>query len=158
MMGERSPLWHTNARGVFFGLSLSTPRAALIRAIMEGAAFALKHNVDVAEQAGVVFNELRSVGGAARSTLWNQIKADVLGLPVLLPETAIGAPFGDAALVGMGLALYPDVRRWVEQTVKIRARFEPDPNRHARYQKIYPIFRSIYEHLRPDFDCAALTY
>ena len=52
MMGERSPLWHTNARGVFFGLSLATPKAALVRAILEGAAFALRHNVEVAARAG----------------------------------------------------------------------------------------------------------
>ena len=48
MMGERSPLWHSNARGVFFGLSLATPRAALVRAILEGTAFALRHNVETA--------------------------------------------------------------------------------------------------------------
>ena len=76
---------------MFFGLSLATPKAALIRAILEGTAFALRHNVDVGRAAGVQISEIRSVGGGARSKLWNQIKADVLGLPVLLPETSVGA-------------------------------------------------------------------
>jgi xylulokinase len=155
MMGERSPVWHTNARGVFFGLSLASTRAAMIRAILEGAAFALRHNVEVAEQAGVRLIEVRSVGGGARSALWCQIKADILGLPVLLPEASVGAPFGDAILVGMGLGLYPDVLQSVRQLVKVKKRYEPNRENHERYQRIYPVFRSIYEHLRDDFDHAA---
>jgi xylulokinase len=152
MAGERSPLWHTNARGVFFGLSLSTPKAALIRAILEGTAFALCHNVELAGRAGIRLSEIRSVGGGARSHLWNQIKADVLGIPVSLPEAAVGAPFGDAVLAGMGLGLYPDVRRALRDMVKMRTRFEPNMENHSRYQETYRIFRRLYEHLRNDFD------
>ena len=69
MMGERSPLWHTNARGVSFGLSLATPKAALVRWILEGAAFALRHNMEVAMRAGAEVREVRSVGGCSRSDL-----------------------------------------------------------------------------------------
>ena len=155
MMGERAPLWHTNARGVFFGVSLSTQKAAFIRAILEGTAFALRHNVDVARKAGVTLNEIRSVGGGTRSALWNQIKADVLGVPVLLPKASVGAPFGDAVLVGMGLGLYPDVSQSLRQMVKLQTRYEPDADIHARYSQIYPIFRIIYEQLRDVFDRAA---
>lgn len=155
MMGERSPIWHTNARGVFFGLSLATPRAALIRAILEGTAFALRHNVKTAQQAGVTLNEIRSVGGGTRSNLWNQIKADVLGLPILLPQVSVGAAFGSAVLVGVGLGLYPDVRRTLHEMVQLVARYEPDPDNHALYQELYQVFRSIYESLRENFDRAA---
>jgi xylulokinase len=158
MMGERSPIWHTNARGVFFGLSLATPRAALIRAILEGTAFALQHNVKTAQQAGVTLNEIRSVGGGTRSSLWNQIKADVLGLPILLPQVSVGAAFGSAVLVGMGLGLYPDVRRTLHEMVQLGARYEPDPDNHALYQELYHVFRSIYESLREDFDRAAAIW
>ncbi|GAB4536718.1 MAG: xylulokinase [Anaerolineae bacterium] len=158
MMGERSPIWHTNARGVFFGLSLDTPRAALIRAILEGTAFALQHNVKTAQQAGVTLNEIRSVGGGTRSSLWNQIKADVLGLPILLPQVSVGAAFGSAVLVGMGLGLYPDVRRTLHEMVQPGARYEPDPDNHALYQELYQVFRSIYESLREDFDRAAAIW
>jgi len=158
MAGERSPLWHTNARGVFFGLSLSTPKAALIRAILEGTAFALCHNVEVAGRAGIRLSEIRSVGGGTRSALWNQIKADVLGTPVHLPEAPVGAPFGDAVLAGMGLGLYPDIRRALRDMVRVKTRFEPNLENHSKYQDIYRIFRKLYEHLRNDFDeMAALT-
>lgn len=155
MMGERSPLWHTNARGVFFGLSLATPKGALVRAILEGTAFALLHNAEVAGRAGIHITELRSVGGGTRSALWNQIKADVLGIPILLPEASVGASFGDAILAGMGLGLYPDVQRVLANMVKIKTRYEPNPENHSRYQAVYKIYRNLYEHLRKDFDDAA---
>ena len=152
MMGERSPVWHTNARGVFFGLSLATHKAALVRSILEGAAFALRHNLEVAVRAGAEVREMRSVGGCSRSDLWNQIKADVLGLPVLLPRTSVGSPFGDAILAGMGAGVYPDVRKSLAEMVQLDRRFEPDRANHERYSEIYQVYRDIYEHLRGDFD------
>jgi xylulokinase len=155
MMGERSPLWHTNARGVLFGLSLSTTKVAVTRAILEGTAFALRHNVEVATRAGIKLTEVRSVGGGTRSALWNQIKADVLGLPISLPEASVGAPFGDALLAGIGLGIYPDILGAAREKVRIKTRYEPDQRTHELYREFYGVFRSIYEHLRGDFDQAA---
>jgi xylulokinase len=157
MMGERSPLWHTNARGVFFGLSLATGKAALVRSILEGAAFALRHNVEVAARAGAEVLEMRSVGGCARSDLWNRIKADVLGLPVLLPRTSVGSPFGAAIIAGMGAGAFPDVRNSLSEMIRIGRRFEPNQANHERYTEIYGLFRNIYDHLKGDFDRAAIT-
>ena len=155
MMGERSPLWHTNARGVFFGLSLATRKAALTRSILEGAAFALRHNVEVAVRAGAEVREMRSVGGCSRSDLWNQIKADVLGLPLLLPRTSVGSPFGAAILAGMGAGAFPDVRKSLLEMIRLDRRFEPNHANHERYSRIYQVFRDIYCHLKDDFDRAA---
>ena len=155
MMGERSPLWHTNARGVFLGLSLATRKAALTRSILEGTAFALRHNVEVAAGAGAEVREMRSVGGCSRSDLWNQIKADVLGLPVLLPRTSVGSPFGAAILAGMGAGAFPDVRKSLIEMVKLELRFEPNQANHERYSRIYRVFRDIYAHLKDDFDRAS---
>jgi xylulokinase len=157
MMGERSPLWHTNARGVFFGLSLATGKAALVRSILEGAAFALRHNVEVAASAGAEVREMRSVGGCSRSDVWNQIKADVLGMPVLIPRTSVGSPFGAAILAGMGAGVFPDVRKSLVEMVHLDKRFEPNPANHEKYTRIYRVFRDIYEHLKADFDGAAAT-
>jgi xylulokinase len=158
MMGERSPLWHTHARGVLFGLSLSTSRGAVIRSILEGAAFALRHNLHIARQAGVHTREVRSVGGGTRSALWNQIKADVLGLPVMLPRASIGAPFGDAMLVGMGLGLYSDILGTLNQIVHVRTIYEPNSDNHALYSELYQVYRNLYHHLREDFDQTAAIF
>ena len=98
---------------------------------------------------------MRSVGGCSRSDLWKQIKADVLGLPVLLPRTSVGSPFGAAILAGMGTGAFPDVRKSLREMIQLDRRFEPDPANHERYTEIYRVFRDIYDHLKGDFDRAA---
>ena len=144
-VGERAPIWHTQARGVLFGLSLATPKAALIRAILEGTAFALRHNVDVARAAPVSLAKyVRSAAGHA-AIYGIRFQADVLGLPVLLPETSVGAPFGDAVLVGMGTGDYSDVSQTLREVVRIRNRYEPNLAAHCRYTDLYGVFRSIYD-------------
>ena len=158
LLGERSPLWLTEARGVFFGLTLATPRAALIRAILEGTSFALRHNIETARAAGAELHELRSVGGGAKSALWCQIKADVLGVPVALPQAAGGAPFGAALLVALGAGLIPDLASMVRDTVRIERVFEPNTQRHARYSDIYALYRDLSQHLRADFIRAAAVF
>lgn len=79
MAGERSPIWNSNARGVFFGVSYDKTRAHFIRAMMEGVGFSLLHNLRTAEEANAYVQELISVGGAANSRVWTQIKADITG-------------------------------------------------------------------------------
>ena len=76
-------------------------------------------------------------------------------MPVILPQVSVGAAFGSAVLVGMGLGRYPDVGRTLDEMVGFRARYEPDQDNHALYQKLYQVFRSIYASLREDFDRAA---
>jgi xylulokinase len=152
MMGERSPIWDSDARGVFLGLTLASGRGALARAVLEGAAFAVRHNVEVARAAGIPVGELRSVGGGARSRLWSQIKADAVGVPVLLPETTLGAPFGDAALACVAAGLHADVGGLVS-TVRVRERFEPGEA--ERYDAPYAVYRSAYESLRGEFRALA---
>jgi xylulokinase len=150
MMGERSPIWDSDARGVFLGLTLASGRGALVRAVLEGSAFALRHNLEVAAEAGIAVGELRSVGGGARSRLWSQIKADVTGIPVSLPETSIGAPFGDAALAAVAAGLHADVRGLVG-TIRVRERFEPRADARPRYDELYGVYRGAYEALRGQF-------
>ena len=111
--------------------------------------------MEVAARAGAEVREMRSVGGCSRSDLWNQIKADVLGLPVLLPRTSVGSPFGAAIIAGMGAGAFPDVRNSLSEMVQIGRRFEPNQANHERYSEIYQVFRNIYEHLKGDFDQAA---
>ena len=154
MMGERSPIWDSHARGVFLGLTLASSRGALVRAVLEGTAFAVRHNVEVAAATGIEVAELRSVGGAARSRLWSQIKADVIGVPVLLPETSIGAPFGDAALAAVAAGLHADVGELI-RTVRVRERFEPRPDVAERYAQVYGVYRRTYVALRHEFRALA---
>jgi xylulokinase len=152
MMGERSPIWNTGARGVLSGLSLGTTKGAIVRAILEGSAFALRHNLEVAASAGLAVDSIRSVGGGARSKLWNQIKADVLGRTILLPESAVGAAYGSALLAGVAAGLLPGSGKAFARRVRIKERFEPDNENYQRYTDLYAVFRNSYEKLKPCFD------
>ncbi len=86
MAGERSPLWSNVARGTFFGLSYSSTRADILRAIMEGCAFAVYDNLDITQSHNVNVTEFLGSGGASNSPEWCQIKADVYGLPFVVAK------------------------------------------------------------------------
>jgi xylulokinase len=157
MMGERSPIWHTNARGVFFGLSLTTTPAMMFRAVLEGTAFALAHNVEIAKKSGIKIEEIRSIGGGSKSELWNQIKADVLGMPIAILKDSSGAAVGDAYLAGIGSGVFTDIRSTLANTVVIENRYQPDSKAHTYYQERYARYRSLYESVRQEFDQSAAS-
>jgi len=127
----------------------------MVRAILEGVSFALRHNMDVAISAGAEIREVRCVGGCSRSDVWNQIKADVLGRPFLLPRHPIGAAFGDAILAGVGAGVFVDIRKCLREMVQIERRFEPNQSNHERYMSIYSLFLKLYQDLKEDFDLLA---
>lgn len=151
LYGERSPIWDSDARGVFFGLSLATQKADLVRAIMEGAAFGLRHNVEAAATGGFPLARLACVGGGSRSAIWNQIKADVLNRPLHLPAAATGAPLGDAIVAAAAVGLYPSVEDAVVGMVQRGAIYQPQPAVARRYDALYPVYRGLYPALKESF-------
>lgn len=151
MYGERSPIWDSHARGVFFGLSLATQKADLVRAILEGAAYGLRHNVEVAQAAGFDPVTLACVGGGARSALWNQIKADVLNRPIRLPEAPAGAAMGDAVVAAVAAGIYPSLEAAVAAMVTYGQSYQPDPANAAGYDALYQVYRKLYPQLRDLF-------
>ncbi len=151
MYGERSPIWDTDARGVLFGLSLATRKADIVRAIMEGAAYGLRHNVEAAVAGGFDPHTLACVGGGARSGVWNQIKADILQRPIVLPAASSGAAMGDAIVAAAAAGLYPSVEDAVAHMVTQGATYHPRPEHAALYDELYAIFRDLYPTLRPNF-------
>lgn len=157
MYGERSPIWDSDARGVFFGLSLATQKADLVRAIMEGAAFGLRHNVEVAAAGGFAATQLACVGGGARSAVWNQIKADVLNRPLHLPQAATGAPLGDAMVAAVGAGLYPSVEAAVAAMVQKGVEYQPRAEYTQRYDALYRIYVDLYPALKTQFKQLALV-
>lgn len=143
LSGERSPLWDADARGAFVGLTLTTDRGQLYRAVMEGVAFALRHNLEVAASAGAEVAELLAIGGAARSPLWMQIKADVTGVPITASANENATPLGAAMLAALGTdggTVDDLVDRWVQRGVS----YPPDPGAAARYDRLYNIYAGLY--------------
>jgi xylulokinase len=143
LLGERSPLWDADARGAFVGLTLATGRAQIYRAVMEGVAFALRHNLDVAAGAGAEVAELLAIGGATKSPLWMQIKADVTGVPLSVSANENATPLGAAMLAAIGTgggAVEDLVDRWVHRGVS----YTPDPAATARYDQLFAIYAGLY--------------
>lgn len=143
LMGERSPIWDPRARGVFAGLSLAHTRGHLYRAVLEGLAYALRHNLEAARQAGYrVEGEMRAVGGGARSPLWMQILADATGYPVRAVPEGGEAALGSAmvAALGLGWARAEELPTWVEglaQRVFLPGDGGPYQEGYTRYLELY---------------------
>ena len=136
----RSPIFDPRARGGIFGLTLSHGRGHLYRAVLEGAAYEVRHNLEVMEAAGVAPEHLTAVGGGTKSGLWTQLVSDVTGLRQVIPAVTIGASYGDAMLAGMGAGLVAADARWNAPGETLR----PDARARARYDELYRVYRSLY--------------
>jgi xylulokinase len=148
LAGERSPIWDARAKGVFFGLDYTKTRAHLVRACMEAVAYALRHNLDTAGEAGAAPATLRAMGGAANSRVWTQIKADITGKRIVVPASDTATTWGAALLAGVGTGLYADFARAVDQTVTVRREHAPDAGLADVYARGYAAYRALYENLR----------
>lgn len=148
LAGERSPIWDTDAKGVFYGIDFSKTRAHFARAVMEGVAYSLRHNLETAKQAGARAETLRAMGGAANSRLWMQIKADVTGKRIAVPSADTATALGAAVLAGVGTGVYADFEDAVKRTITIRREFVPDTDRAAAYAEGYAVYRGLYESLK----------
>lgn len=150
-LGERSPIWDSDARGVLLGLSMSTSRADVVRAILEGTAYGLNHNLEEMRNLGLRFPTLKVVGGGALGRTWNQIKADVTGLAVEVPAEARGATVGSALVAAAGVGILPDLAAGVRARYRAGETVSPDPARHALYQGYYRLYRRMYPALVETF-------
>ena len=148
MAGERSPIWDPHAKGVFYGLDFGKTKGHMIRSCMEGVAYSLKHNLDIACNAGAYVKELIAVGGSANSELWMQIKSDVTGKPLIVPRSDTAATLGAAILAGVGAGVYADFEDGVSRTVTVARRYEPNLANHKNYKKNYDIYIGLYEALK----------
>lgn len=147
MAGERTPLWSSLPRGVFFGLTYSTTRADMLRAIMEGCAFAVYDNLQIAEEHGVKIEEFLGSGGATQSTVWCQIKADIYGKPFVIARRPDGGEGGHDlglfALTACGIGLTGSISETITSLLPNRQIFEPSMVNHAMYEELFQVYRAV---------------
>ena len=148
MSGERSPIWDKRAKGVYFGLDYAKTRSDIIRATMEGVAFALLHNIQTAEEVRAYITDMNSVGGSANSDVWMRIKSDVTGKPMRVPVSDTATTMGAAMLAGMSAGIYKNYREAIDSTIQVKAAYEPDMRNHEEYQKYYAVYLELYEKLK----------
>lgn len=149
LAGERSPLWDPTARGAFVGLTLQHGRAHLTRAILEAAALAIRHVAEPIQGAGVGVTAMRACGGPAHSETWNQIKADVTGFVVEVPHVLETAVLGAAIVAAVGVGAHPDLPAAIRSMTSIDRRLEPDPARHAVYDRVYRAYVELHPAIAP---------
>ncbi|MFX0577559.1 FGGY-family carbohydrate kinase [Nocardia nepalensis] len=137
--GERTPLFDPDARGIIAGLTLGHGRAELYRAVLEGIAYGVRHNLEAMTAAGGQARRPVAVGGGTKGGLWTQIVTDVTGLPQQLPADTVGACLGDALLAAVAVGV--DTAGWNPVIGVV----EPDPQRGALYAAYYRRYREMYE-------------
>ncbi len=149
LAGERWPLFDPLARGAFVGLTLHHGRGHLARAVLEAAAYAIRHVAAPARSAGLPFTELHVTGGTAASRLWNGIKADVLDVEVVVPRVAEASLVGAAILGAVGAGGHPDVRAGIGAMVHMAERIAPASTGVATYDRAFAVYEELHARLVP---------
>lgn len=142
--GSGTPTFDTVSRGAILGLTFNTTRVELAKALLEGLTYELRLNLDLLQAGGVAIDELRAIGGGARSDVWLQLKADITGIPVVAPEVTDAAAWGAALLAGHGVGVFPDLAAAAARSVRLTWRFAPDVARAAAYAERYALYREVY--------------
>lgn len=151
LAGERTVLWNAQARGTIFGLSVRHTKGHLVRAFMEGVAYALYDNYrlmlenGIKANAPIILNE-----GGAKSKLWRRIITDVFNVPTAFVENRVGAPYGDAILAGVSAGVFKDFTI-AKEKVNYIDYMEPDPEAHKMYMEYFEIYHRLYDHLKDDY-------
>ena len=144
LMGERSPINDTNARGTFLGMTMDTTRADLTQAVLEGVAFAIRDSVEVARSLGIDIRSSKICGGGARSPLWKKMIANILNVELECLECEQGPGMGGAMLAMVACGAYETVQAACDAIVRVASRVTPEPELAARYEKRYWQFQKIY--------------
>lgn len=144
-LGEKTPINDPGARGAFIGLHLGHERGHLFRAVLEAIAFGFRHHVDVLVERGHPPRRVRVTNGGARSAVWPQVTADVLGMPLERLAVVGGSAVGAAFAAGMGVGAFSDwkeIERFVEVTEVV------EPHEHEAYEDPYRRYRALYPALK----------
>ncbi len=144
LMGERSPINDTNARGMWIGMTMDTRREDLTQAVLEGVAFAIRDSLEVAGSLGISIGKSRICGGGAKSDLWLHILANVLNVELERVASEQGPGLGGAMLAMVACGAFASVADACRALVRVSGTVRPDPELAARYAARYRQFRQIY--------------
>lgn len=151
LAGERTPHADPNARGCFVGLTSSHKRGHLARAVMEGVAMSLRDSLEIIHSLGVPVREMRLSGGGAKSSLWKQIFADVMDQTACTINAEQGPAYGAALLASVGSGQYRSIEEACKATIEVVHKTPPKKAAVKSYQKLYPIYQSLYGSLQSTF-------
>ncbi len=151
LMGERSPINDTDARGTFIGMRADTKRSDMMLAVLEGVAFAIRDSLEVARVLGINIEKSMLCGGGARSRLWRKILAGVLGIELEIPQSEEGPGFGAAMLAMTACGEYRSISQCSDKLIKCSEVIRPESELASRYEQQYRKFKKIYPALKEVF-------
>jgi xylulokinase len=155
LSGERTPHADPDARACFIGATLAHGRGHMVRAIMEGVAYAMRDSLAIIKEMGVPVKEIRASGGGSKSPLWRQIQADVFGQKVVTINAEQGPAFGVALLAAVGAGAYRNVEEACRATIKVVSETPLNKAAAKVYDQGFPIYQQFYRSLKNDFRAIA---
>jgi sugar (pentulose or hexulose) kinase len=147
LQGAMAPENNPKAKGVFYGFTLKHDKAHFARAIMEAIAFIVRRNLEIIEDLKISVNEIRVLGGGARSDGWNQIKADITGKTLVKTVNEEAACLGAAIFAGKGAGIYSSIEDAAAQMVSIKKIYQPNESNIELYNEVYQKYVKLYENL-----------
>ena len=148
LVGAGTPTLQSQSRGAILGLTASTHRPELARAVLDSLNYEMKYNIECLQESGVDIRELRVIGGGARSSRWVQMKADVFGKQLSVLKHSEAAALGAAILAAVAQGHFSDANEAVEQMVVVTQEFSPDQTQEQLYQERYGIYRDVFSSLK----------
>jgi xylulokinase len=145
IMGAATPYMDTHSKGAILGISIDTDQMTLYRAMLEGAAYEAKVNIDCLCESGIIINRLTACGGGSRSRPWLQIRADLFNIPIDVLEFEEAGTIGAGIIGGAACGIYESVEDGVCRLVKISDTIYPDKANHERYMHFYLKYKKLYE-------------
>ena len=156
LLGERTPYSDPDAKGCFVGMTATTTRGQMTRAVLEGVAFGLYDSLKILEVLEVPINQVRVIGGGAKSNLWKQILADIFSQEIQEINTNQGGALGAAILAAVGAKRYGTVEEGCSAMIKVVNRISPIEENVEKYRKLYPLYIELYEDLKGWFKKSSL--
>lgn len=152
LIGERTPHNDSNIRGSFIGLTHNHKKGEMTRAVLEGVAFALRDSFELLKEMDIKIEKIRVSGGGARSRLWKQILADVLGkIVVSIDSAAEGPALGAAILAAVGAGRYESVEKACKDIINEVETCEPNlenviiyDRKYKKFKRLYPMLKEFY--------------
>ena len=151
LLGERAPIWDSDARGVFFGLERMHTRKEMTRAVFESTGFIDLDMIAAIEETGIKINSIRLSGGLARINLISQVKADITGRKVQVLSEFETTATGAAMIALYGQGIYSSLEEAADHFVKVRMVICPDEKNHEKYKELYQLYKETYRTLKPLF-------
>ncbi len=147
LLGERSPLWNSDCRGVFFGINRTHTREQFTRSVLEGVAFSVRNIGEVVKSFDIDISSVTVSGGLARLDLVNQIKSDVFGLPVKKLSNFETTSIGAALICLVSRGVFSTMKEGFDKFVNIEKIFEPNLINHQIYNDFYQLYEEVYKSL-----------